>query len=81
MPATLSIKNVPDAVLSPLRARALRNHRSLQGELLAIVSAAAAAETVLPDYAAIHARALDRLGESRSSSAETVAMVREDRDR
>jgi plasmid stability protein len=36
----LSIKNAPDHVVDLLRNRAERNHRSLQGELLAIVEAA-----------------------------------------
>ena len=40
MPVTFSVKNVPDAVARRLRARAKRNHRSLQGELLAIVEEA-----------------------------------------
>lgn len=37
---TLSIKDVPEAWASSLRERAARNHRSLQGELMAIVEAA-----------------------------------------
>ena len=37
---TLSIKNVPDEVLDKLRARAARHHRSIQGELMAVLSAA-----------------------------------------
>ncbi len=37
MPVNLSIKNAPDDVVERLRVRAKRNHRSLQGELLAIV--------------------------------------------
>ena len=41
MTLNLSIKNVPQAVAERLRARAERNHRSLQGELLAIVEQAA----------------------------------------
>ena len=40
MPVTLSIKNVPDATARKLKARAKRNHRSLQGELLALVETA-----------------------------------------
>ena len=36
----LSIKDVPEAWASSLRERAVRNHRSLQGELMAIVEAA-----------------------------------------
>jgi len=37
----LSIKNVPEDVVSRLRARARANHRSLQGELLALACRAA----------------------------------------
>lgn len=36
----LSIKNVPDAVVEKLRQRAAANHRSLQGELMALVCGA-----------------------------------------
>ncbi len=42
--SNLSIKNVPDDVVARLRERARGNHRSLQGELLAL--ACRAAETV-----------------------------------
>jgi|JI10StandDraft_1071094.scaffolds.fasta_scaffold12451_3 plasmid stability protein len=38
----LSIKDVPDALAEALRQRAARNHRSLQGELMSIIEAAAA---------------------------------------
>jgi plasmid stability protein len=41
MAASLSIKNVPDHVLERLRARAVRNRRSLQGELLDLIERAA----------------------------------------
>ena len=41
MPVNLSIKNAPDHVVERLRERATRNHRSLQGELLAIIEDAA----------------------------------------
>lgn len=44
MPVNLSIKEVPDALASRLRARAERHHRSLQGELMAIIEQAAAEE-------------------------------------
>ena len=40
MPVNLSIKEVPDALADQLRARAERHHRSLQGELMAIIEAA-----------------------------------------
>lgn len=41
MGVNLSIKDVPDKLAQRLRERAARNHRSLQGELMAIVEAAA----------------------------------------
>jgi len=37
MPVNLSIKDVPDRIADQLRARATRHHRSLQGELMAIL--------------------------------------------
>lgn len=37
MPVTLTIKQVPDGVADKLRLRAAANHRSLQGELMAIL--------------------------------------------
>ena len=37
---TLSIKNVPDSLLEKLRERAVRHHRSIQGELMALLCAA-----------------------------------------
>jgi plasmid stability protein len=37
MPVTLSVRNVPDALAERLRARAKRNHRSVQGELMALL--------------------------------------------
>jgi plasmid stability protein len=40
MAASLSIKNVPDHVVKRLRARAARNRRSLQGELLDLIARA-----------------------------------------
>lgn len=36
----LSIKNVPERVLTKLRERAVRHHRSVQGELMALITAA-----------------------------------------
>lgn len=40
LPVNLSIKNAPDDVVQRLRERAARNHRSLQGELMAIIEEA-----------------------------------------
>ena len=37
MPVNISVKNVPDDLVEKLRRRAKRHHRSLQGELVAIL--------------------------------------------
>ena len=42
--SNLSIKDVPEAWAESLRQRAARNHRSLQGELMAIIEQAVTAE-------------------------------------
>lgn len=42
MGVSLSIKDVPEALAERLRRRAEANHRSLQGELMAIIEQAAA---------------------------------------
>ena len=42
MPVTLTIKQVPERVAQKLRARAASNHRSMQGELMAILDEAVA---------------------------------------
>ena len=43
MPVNLSIKNAPDEIVARLKERAAKHHRSLQGELLAIVEDAVSA--------------------------------------
>jgi antitoxin FitA len=48
MAVNLSIKAVPEALAERLRQRAERNHRSLQGELLAIVEKAANEDLTAP---------------------------------
>jgi plasmid stability protein len=53
MSQTLTIRNVPDSLARKLKARAERNHRSLQGEVMAIlVQASAAAEQTATPYRA-----------------------------
>jgi plasmid stability protein len=47
----LSIKHVPEEVVEALRQQAARNHRSLQAELMAIITAATAPprQSAVPD--------------------------------
>jgi plasmid stability protein len=72
----LSIKNVPEDVVERLKARAARDHRSLQGELLHIVKSAAAEPIGVDAYAILAAVRRSGL----SSPSESVRMIREDRD-
>jgi antitoxin FitA len=76
MTVNLSIKNAPDHVVERLRRRAERNHRSLQGELMAIIEAATREEPfktpaeVLAEVRELAIRTPD----------EAAAIVRADRD-
>lgn len=47
LPVDLSIRNVPDEVVERQQRRAARHHRSLQGELLAIIEDAVRSEPAL----------------------------------
>lgn len=75
MPVNLSIKNAPDRVVQRLRERAERHHRSLQGELLAIIEAAVQDGPLTPAEALAEVR---RLG--LQTPGEAAALVRADRD-
>lgn len=73
--ANLSIKNVPEGLLVQLRSRARAHHRSLQGELMAILE-----EAVTPRRLNI-AELVQRVqGRSVHTGDEATMMVREDRD-
>ena len=76
MPANLSIKNVPDEMLKQLRRRAARHHRSLQGELMAIIEQTVLSEERLTvDEVLAQVR---KLGVR--TPTEAVRMIRADRD-
>ena len=74
----LSIKNAPEHVVMGLRRRAARHHRSLQGELLAIVEAAAREDQIAsPEQVLAEVR---RLGlETPSESAAILRAARDSR--
>ena len=76
MPVSLSIKNAPDDVVERLKQRAARHHRSLQGELMAILEEAVRASRPLtPDEVLTQVRQLGL-----STPREAAAILREDRD-
>lgn len=74
----LSIKNVPEKQVARLRERAKANHRSLQGELRALIDAAVG---IPPSKLSVDevATKVSRLGLQRRDEA--AALIREDRDR
>jgi plasmid stability protein len=76
VPVNLSIKNAPDEIVDRLRERAARNHRSLQGELMAIIEEA----TKPVRYLSIQ----EVLAEARKLGLprrdESAAIIRADRD-
>ena len=76
MPVNLSIKNVPDELASRLRKRAARNHRSLQGELMAILERTVADAAPLTPGRLF--REVQELG--LSTGDEATEMIREERD-
>jgi plasmid stability protein len=76
MPVNLSIKNAPDDVVEGLRRRAERHHRSLQGELMAIIEEAVRSDRTLgPAELLAEVR---RLG--LQTPAESADIIRADRD-
>lgn len=76
MPINLSIKNAPDDVVQRLRVRAERHHRSLQGELMAIIESAVREDgTVKPANVLAEVRQLGL-----RTPSEAAAIVRAARD-
>ncbi len=79
----LSIKDVPEEIAQALRARAARNHRSLQGELMAIIEAAAkepAAQPAATSFAETARRFQRRFARTTPDPLGAAAIVREMRD-
>jgi plasmid stability protein len=76
MPRTLSIKNVSDHLYERLRKRAAKHHRSLQGELMAILEAG-----LIEDETLSPAALLSKVRESGlQTPGESAEWVRQDRD-
>lgn len=76
MPVNLSVKNVPDDLAARLREAAARNHRSLQGHLMAILEEAVANDDrVTPRQMLLHVQELKL-----KTGAEATEMIRAERD-
>ena len=79
MPVTLSIENAPDDMVAKLRSRAASHHRSMQGELMAILDEVTR-EPVRPPPDIIDRLFADVKAIGHPSGSEAVRMIREDRD-
>lgn len=75
MPVNLSVKNVPDDLVEKLRKRAKHHHRSLQGELMAIVEQAVGPRSLSFEEADRRMRALGL-----KTGDEATSWIRELRD-
>lgn len=75
MPVDISIKQVDDELAARLRERAKRNHRSLQGELKAILEEAAGGARLTVQDIVERNRAMGF-----ATSSQAVALVREGRE-
>jgi plasmid stability protein len=82
MPVDLSVKGVPDIVAKRLRSRAEQNHRSLQGELMAILHDAVASPAAAPAGAARPGPPEGRRSQSRRIAApsESALIIRQARE-
>lgn len=78
MPVNLSIKNAPDDVVARLKDRATRNHRSLQGELMAIIEEAVTLTPKRPLTLEEYRARIQALG--LNAVDESAAIIRADRD-
>jgi len=76
IPVNLSIKNAPDDIVARLKERAAKHHRSLQGELMAIIEEAVSTPHRLTPIDVL--AEVKRLG--LRARAEAAAIVRADRD-
>jgi len=77
MAVSLSIKNVPEEIVARLRERAHKNHRSLQGELMALLEGAVNPEKLSVEELADE---IDALGlKTKDDSAEMIRGLRDGR--
>jgi plasmid stability protein len=79
MGINISIKNVPEEKVEQLRARAKRNHRSLQGELLALIDEALTAP-IQTNPMSIDEFVEEGIRMGISTPAQATQWIREDRD-
>ena len=77
--ANLTVRNIEEGVMASLRAQAKANHRSLEGEIRHLLAQQALRWTRLNEFRERTAR-LRSLTEN-TPQTDSVALIREDRDR
>ena len=80
MPVDLSIKRVPDVVARQLRRRAEHHHRSLQGELMAILQEAVAAAPAQGSARETAAPVSSQAGRRIAPASESALIIRQARE-
>ncbi len=80
MGVNISIKNVPEEKVAQLKARAKRNHRSLRGELLALIEAATEVELPQQKTMTIDEVIEQGLRLGLRTPSQATQWIREDRD-
>ena len=82
MPATITVKNIPDAIHLALKKAAEASHRSLNGEVVARLEQSLQNHADQPHVHVSRAHALRQsLGKGRLATIDIVKVIRADRDR
>lgn len=76
MAVSLSVKDVPEELAKALRQRAVRNHRSIQGELMDILES-----TLRPKPFRIRELVKELRALNLHTASESARLIRADRDR
>jgi plasmid stability protein len=75
--ATITVKNIPDAVYERLKAAAAANRRSINSEILVCIERSVAAQPVAPEHVVARARRLRALTAGSALTAEEFRAIRD----
>ena len=85
MPATITVKNIPDAIHLALKQAAETSHRSLNGEVIARLEQSLQNHAEQPhlhvDRAHALRQSLGKISHAKLSKIDIVKVIRADRDR
>ena len=85
MPATITVKNIPDAIHMALKKAAEASHRSLNGEVVARLEQSLQTDADQPhvhvDRAHALRQSLGKIGSAKLATIDIIKVIRADRDR